>query len=75
MPDPDNTQILPDNKLITLDFAARQAATYKSLAKKGLRNPERTAALARYWEHVHNDMHKKGLTQTPKPDFRQEDWA
>jgi len=61
-------------KIVTLDFAARQAATYKSLAKSGQRDPVRTAALANYWADIVETMKTQGLVTMKVPDFNIDEW-
>ncbi len=61
-------------KIVTLDFAARQAATYKSLAKSGQRDPIRTPALAKYWAHIADEMRTNNLATMRLPEFVLNEW-
>lgn len=61
-------------KIITLDFAARQARTYRSHADAGLRDKVKTPAKAKYWESIYAEMTRKGLASMKQPDFVLEDW-
>lgn len=61
-------------KIITLDFAARQMATWKSHLKNGTRTPEKAGPLYKYWSFIFDEMKTKGLASMQVPVFTPDEW-